>query len=61
MPKNLKKLYIFGKYKYIGLLKIVKDIASGVKLSFMSNIELAKQLKGVHLTKYSEKNFKLRE
>lgn len=21
LPKNLKKLYIFGKYKYIGLLK----------------------------------------
>ncbi len=47
-------------YQYYSLLKIVKDIGSGVRLSFMSNIELAKQLKGVHLTKYSEKNYKLR-
>ncbi len=47
-------------YQYYSLLKIVKDIGSGVRLSFMSNIELAKQLKGVHLTKFSEKNYKLR-
>lgn len=46
--------------QYYSLLKIVKDIGSGVRLSFMSNIELAKQLKGVHLTKFSEKNYKLR-
>ncbi len=47
-------------FQYYSLLKIVKDIGSGIRLSFMSNIELAKQLKGVHLTKFSEKNYKLR-
>lgn len=46
--------------QYYSLLKIVKDIGSGVRLSFMSNIELAKQLKGIHLTKFSERNYKLR-
>lgn len=35
-------------------------LASGVRLQFMNNIELAKQLKGVYVGKYSQKAFELR-
>lgn len=49
------------QYSYQSLLKIVNDLSSGLKLKFMNNIDLAKQLKGVYTSKYSEKNFKLRE
>jgi hypothetical protein len=47
-------------YQYQSYLKIANDLASGVKLQFMDNVELAKQLKGVYTGKYSEKAFKLR-
>jgi predicted RNase H-like HicB family nuclease len=47
-------------YQYQSYLKIANDLASGVKLQFMNNIELAKQLKGVYVGKYSEKAFQLR-
>ena len=47
-------------YQYESYLKIARDLASGVKLQFMDNIELAKQLKGVYIGKYSEKAFQLR-
>jgi len=47
-------------YQYQSYLKIANDLASGLKLQFMDNIELAKQLKGVYVGKYSEKAFKLR-
>jgi hypothetical protein len=47
-------------YQFQSYLKIATDLASGVKLQFMDNIELAKQLKGVYVGKYSEKAFKLR-
>ena len=49
------------QYTYQSLLKIVNDLSTGLKLKFMNNIDLAKQLKGVYVSKYSEKNFKLRE
>lgn len=47
-------------YQYQSYLKISTDLASGVKLQFMDNVELAKQLKGVYIGKYSEKAFQLR-
>lgn len=47
-------------YQYQAILKIASDLASGVRLEFMNNIELAKQLKGVYVGKYSQKAFELR-
>ena len=47
-------------YQYQAYLKIVYDLASGIKLQFMDNVELAKQLKGVYVGKYSQKAFELR-
>jgi hypothetical protein len=47
-------------YQYQAYLKIASDLASGVRLQFMNNIELAKQLKGVYVGKYSQKAFELR-
>lgn len=47
-------------YQYQSYLKIANDLASGVRLQFMNNIELAKQLKGVYVGKYSQKAFELR-
>ena len=47
-------------YQYQTYLKIASDLASGIKLQFMNNIELAKQLKGVYIGKYSQKAFELR-
>lgn len=47
-------------YQYQAYLKIATDLASGVRLQFMNNIELAKQLKGVYVGKYSQKAFELR-
>jgi len=47
-------------YLYQGYLKIANDLASGIRLQFMDNIELAKQLKGVYVGKYSQKAFQLR-
>jgi len=47
-------------YQYQAYLKIVSDLASGVRLQFMNNVELAKQLKGVYIGKYTQKAFELR-
>jgi uncharacterized protein YacL (UPF0231 family) len=47
-------------YQYQAYLKIATDLASGVRLQFMDNLELAKQLKGVYVGKYSQKAFELR-
>lgn len=47
-------------YQYQAYLKIASNLASGVRLQFMNNIELAKQLKGVYVGKYSQKAFELR-
>lgn len=47
-------------YQYQAYLKISNDLASGIKLQFMNNVELAKQLKGVYVGKYSQKAFELR-
>ena len=47
-------------YQYQAYLKIANDLASGIKLQFMDNVELAKQLKGVYVGKYSQKAFELR-
>lgn len=47
-------------YQYQAYLKIATDLASGIRLQFMNNIELAKQLKGVYVGKYSQKAFELR-
>ena len=47
-------------YQYQAYLKIASDLASGVRLQFMDNLELAKQLKGVYVGKYSQKAFELR-
>ena len=47
-------------YQYQTYLKIVSDLASGIRLQYMNNIELAKQLKGVYVGKYSQKAFELR-
>lgn len=47
-------------YQYQAYLKIAADLASGIKLQFMDNVELAKQLKGVYVGKYSQKAFELR-
>ena len=47
-------------YQYQSYLKIATDLASGVRLQFMNNIELAKQLKGVYIGKYSQKAFEIR-
>lgn len=46
-------------YQYKTYLKIVTDLGSGIKLQFMDNIELAKQLKGVYVGKYSQKAYEL--
>jgi Zn/Cd-binding protein ZinT len=46
-------------YQYQAYLKIVYDLASGIKLQFMDNVELAKQLKGVYVGKYSQKAFEI--
>ena len=54
--KQIKKL----TYQYQSYLKIASDLGSGIKLQFMNNVELAKQLKGVYVGKYSEKAFQLR-
>lgn len=54
--KQIKtKIYQFQAY-----LKIANDLASGIKLQFMNNLELAKQLKGVYVGKYSQKAFEMR-
>lgn len=47
-------------YQYQAYLKIANDLASGARLQFMNNVELAKQLKGVYVGKYSQKAFELR-
>jgi len=47
-------------YQYQSYLKIASDLASGLRLQFINNIELAKQLKGVYVGKYSQKAFELR-
>ena len=47
-------------YQYQAYLKIANDLASGIKLQFIDNIELAKMLKGVYVGKYSQKAFELR-
>lgn len=47
-------------YQYQAYLKIASDLASGVRLQYMNNVELAKQLKGVYIGKYSQKAFELR-
>jgi hypothetical protein len=47
-------------YQYQAYLKIAGDLASGIRLQFMDNVELAKQLKGVYVGKYSQKAFELR-
>ncbi len=47
-------------YQYQTYLKIASDLASGTRLQFMNNVELAKQLKGVYVGKYSQKAFELR-
>ncbi len=56
LDKKIKtKTYLYQSY-----MKIANNLASGIKMEFMNNIELAKQLKGVYVGKYSEKAFQLR-
>lgn len=55
-----KKLKTF-QLQYTTLLKIVNDLASGIKLKMMNNLDLAKQLNSVYTGKYSQVNFKMRE
>lgn len=47
-------------YQYQSYLKIASDLASGIRLQFMNNVELAKQLKGVYIGKYTQKAFELK-
>lgn len=49
------------QYQYIALLKVTTELANGLKLKFMTNLELAKQLSSVYVGKYSERNAKMRE
>lgn len=48
-------------YEYQSLKKIADNLASGQNLKYLSNVELANQLTGVHYGKFSERVFALKE